>query len=836
MIRLFTSRALQPSNISTIHKIVNNPLICSSLCGFSAQAAKLQIPQNPISMSVPCSDFDSHTYGALLQRCIQNDDPISAMRLHCDILKRGNCLDLFATNILLNMYVKAALLSEAKILFDEMPERNTISFVTLIQGYTKVLQFVEAVGLFVRLHREGHELNPFAFTSVLKVLVSMEWADLGWNLHACIYKLGHESNAFVGTALIDAYSVCGRVEFAREVFDGIRCKDMVTWTGMVACYAENDFFEEGLEVFSQMRLVGFKPNNFTFAGVLKACIGLQAFDIAKGVHGCVLKTCYECDIFVGVTLLELYTKSGDIVNAQRVFEEIPKKDVIPWSFMISRFAQSDLSEEAVNLFCQMRQAFVIPNQFTFASALQACATMGDLGLGRQIHGLVLKVGLDLNIFVSNALMDVYAKCRRIEDSMELFEKSLNRNDVSWNTMIVGYVRCGDAEKALGLFLEMLENRVLATEVTYSSVLSASASLAALELGTQIHSLAVKTNYAKNPVVGNALIDMYAKCGRIGDARLVFDLMNERDEVSWNAMISGYSMHGVGLEALKLFQMMQDRGFKPNALTFVGVLSACSNSGLLNQGQAYFTSMFQDYGIEPSIEHYSCMVWLLGRSGHLYKAVKLIEEIPVEPSVMLWRSLLGACVIHKNVELGKLAAQRILEMEPQDDATHVLLSNMYATARRWENVTAIRKSMKRKGMKKEPGLSWVESQGRVHYFRVGDTLHPDMKVINGILEWLNMRTRQAGFAPNCNAVLLDVEDKEEKERLLWIHSERIALAFALFRTPYGSQIRIIKNLRICVDCHAAMKLISKILQREIIIRDMNRFHYFQNGICSCGDYW
>ncbi|OMP04711.1 hypothetical protein CCACVL1_02145, partial [Corchorus capsularis] len=252
MIRLFNSRALQPSNISTIHKIVNNPLICSSLCGFSAQAAKLQVPHNPISMSVPCSDFDSHTYGALLQRCIQNDDPISAMRLHCDILKRGNCLDLFATNILLNMYVKADLLSEAKILFDEMPERNTISFVTLIQGYTKVLQFVEAVGLFVRLHREGHELNPFAFTSVLKVLVSMEWADMGWNLHACIYKLGHESNAFVGTALIDAYSVCGRVEFAREVFDGIRCKDMVTWTGMVACYAENDFFEEGLEVFSQM--------------------------------------------------------------------------------------------------------------------------------------------------------------------------------------------------------------------------------------------------------------------------------------------------------------------------------------------------------------------------------------------------------------------------------------------------------------------------------------------------------------------------------------------------------------------------------------------------------
>ncbi|KAB1999418.1 hypothetical protein ES319_D12G161000v1 [Gossypium barbadense] len=505
--------------------------------------------------------------------------------------------------------------------------------------------------------------------------------------------------------------------------------------------------------------------------------------------------------------------------------------------MISRFAQSDQSEKAVNLFCRMRQSFVVPNQYTFASALQACATLGDLDLGKQMHSLVLKVRLDADVFVSNALMDVYAKCGRIEDSLELFEKSLNRNDVSWNTMIVGYVNCGDAEKALSLFLEMLENRAQATEVTYSGVLCASAGLTALELGTQIHSLTFKTNYAENTVVHNALIDMYSKCGRIRHARLVFDMMNERDEVSWNTMISGYSMHGLGMEALKIFQMMQDRGHKPNTLTFVGVLSACSNSGLLDEGQAYFSSMLQEYGIEPCIEHYSCMVRLLGRSGHLHKALKLIEEIPFKPSVMVWRALLGACVIHKNVELGRMSAQRILEMEPEDDATHVLLSNMYATARRWDNVTAIRQSMKKKGMKKEPGLSWIENQGRVHYFSAGDTSHPDMKVINGILEWLNVRTRRAGFVPDCNAVLLDVDTKE-KEHLLWVHSERLALAFALFRTSSGSQIRIIKNLRICVDCHAAMKLISKIVQRDIdiIIRDMNRFHDFHDGICSCGDYW
>ncbi|KAH7570557.1 hypothetical protein JRO89_XS05G0133700 [Xanthoceras sorbifolium] len=555
---------------------------------------------------------------------------------------------------------------------------------------------------------EGHELNP---------------------IHACVCKLGHDTNAFVGTALMDAYSVFGSVDSAREVFYGIVYKDMVTWTGMIACYAENDCFLEAMKLFSQMRIVGFKPNNFTFVSVLKASLGLEAF-----------------------------------------------------------------------------------NQ-------RSC---GAIGLG-------------LDVFVSNALMDVYAKCGRMETSMELFVELPNRNDVTWNTMIVGYVQSGDWRNAMSLFLNMLEYQVQATEVTYSSILRACASLAALEPGTQIHAFTVKTNYDMNVVVANGLIDMYAKCGSIKDARLVFEMMNERDEVSWNAMISGYSMHGLCGDALNVFEIMQQRGCKPNHLTFVGVLSACSHAGLLDQGQAYFKSMVEDYGIEPCVEHYTSMVWLLGRAGHLDQAAKLIAEIPSKPSVMVWRALLGVCAIHNNVELGKISAQRILEMEPQDEATHVLLSNIYATAKKWQNVASVRNSMKMKGVKKEPGLSWIENQGTVHYFTVGDASHCDMKVINGMLEWLNMKTRKAGYVPDYRAVLRDMEE-DEKERHLWVHSERLALAFALIKTPPGSLIRIIKNLRICVDCHATIKLISQIVQREIVIRDMNRFHHFQDGYCSCGDYW
>ncbi|XP_061994066.1 putative pentatricopeptide repeat-containing protein At5g13230, mitochondrial [Rosa rugosa] len=829
MLRLISQKTFQCANFATHCK----PNSCSSFqrCGYTAQLTQ-HLTFHP---ELPNPEFDSYAYATTLQHHIQNGDFTSGTALHCDIVKKGGCLDLFAYNILANVYVKAGLVNDAVKVFDEMPRRNVISFVTLIQGFSESQRFVEAVELFGRLHREGQELNPFVFTTVLKLLVRMGLAELVWTVHACIYKLGHGTNAFVGTALIDAYSVCGDVDITRDVFDGIVCKDMVAWSGMVGCYAENGGFEEAVELFCQMRVIGFRPNNYTFSGVLKACLRLKALDHGKCVHGCVIKSCFEKDLYVGISLLDLYTTCGDVDDARRVFQEMPKNEVIPWTLMVSRYAQSDCCEEALDMFCRMRQAFVAPNQFTYASVLQACATMESLVLGKQIHCQVVKVGLDSDIYVLNALMDFYAKCGQIENSMDLFVESSNRNDVSWNTMIVGYVRLGDGEKALTLFSDMLRCQVQVTDVTYSSALRASASIAALEPGLQIHSVTIKTIYDEDTVVGNSLIDMYAKCGSIKDARLVFDKLKQRDEVSWNAMISGYSLHGLGKEALKLFEMMQETNCKPNKLTFVGVLSACSHAGLLDQGNAYFNSMVEDYYIEPCMEHYTCMVWLLGKSGQLGKAVKLIGKIPFEPSAMVWRALLGACVIHNDVELGRICAQHVLEMDPQDEATHVLLSNLYATAKRWDNVAFVRKNMKRKGVKKEPGLSWIENQGTVHYFTVGDTSHPDLRLINGMLEWLKMRTLKAGHVPNCNVVMLDVED-DEKERLLWVHSERLALALALVRTPSGSPIRIIKNLRICVDCHATMKLISKVVQREIIVRDMNRFHHFKGGICSCDDYW
>ncbi|GAB2300253.1 hypothetical protein Dimus_034289 [Dionaea muscipula] len=842
MIELFCRRT-QPWESPAILFRLSGGLIGSAKQGISFSAQPAQSSENQQLLGPVCSEvlglppeFQSHAYANILNRCISYEEPMKGKALHCQILKMGNFLDLFALNVLLNFYVKSQFLPDAHKLFDEIPHRNTVSFVTLIQGYAAVDQCMEAVKLFTRLHREGHELNAFVFTTVLKLLVSMDWAELGSSVHACICKLGHGNNAFVGTALVDAYSLRGLVEIAKGVFDGILLKDMISWTGMVACYAENGHFEEALEFFSEMRRVGFMPNCYTFSGVLKACVGLEEIGMGRSIHGCALKSCFAHAHYVGIGLLELYTGCGDFKDAQLVFEIMPTKDVISWSLMIARYAQGNQSAEAIEMFCRMRQALVVPNQFSLASLLQACATLGLLFLGKQVHCHALKAGHGSDVFVSNALMDVYAKCGTMENSMVLFVDAPNKNDVTWNTIIVGYGQLGDGEKALAIFMDMLDQEMmLPSEVAYSSALSACASLASMDPGMQIHSLTIRTKFDKENVVANSLIDMYAKCGNIRDARLVFDMMANRDEVSWNAMISAYSMHGLGKEALAIFQKMQVTDCKPNKLTFVGVLSACSNMGLLEEGEAYFKTMVTDFGVEPCVEHYTCMVWLLGRLGKLDKAMKLIAEMPFEPSIMVWRALLGACVIHHDLNLGRVAAERVLEMEPEDEAAYVLLSNIYATAKRWGSVAHIRKTMKKKGVKKQPGLSWIEFQGNTHYFIVGDTSHPDARLIKGMLEWLKMRTEQEGYVPDSKAVLLDVED-DEKGRLLWLHSERLALAFALIRMPVGSPVRILKNLRICLDCHNAIKVISKVVGRDVVIRDINRFHHFQDGLCSCGDYW
>lgn len=340
---------------------------------------------------------------------------------------------------------------------------------------------------------------------------------------------------------------------------------------------------------------------------------------------------------------------------------------------------------------------------------------------------------------------------------------------------------------------------------------------------------------ENVVVSTSIIDMYCKCGRVDMARKAFDCMKEKNIKSWTAMVAGYGMHGRAMEALEVFYKMVKSGAKPNYITFVSVLAACSHSGLLDEGWRWFNSMKHEFGVEPGVEHYGCMVDLLGRAGYLNKAYNLIKEMKVSPDFVVWGSLLGACRIHKNVELAEISANKLFELDPSDCGYYVLLSHVYADAGRWEDVERMRVLMKKHGLVKPPGFSLVELKGKVHIFLVRDAEHPQHEQTYKYLEKLTAKLQEVGYTPNMTSVVHDVEE-EEKEMTLRIHSEKLAVAFGILNSVPGTTIQIIKNLRVCGDCHTMIKLISKVVDREIVVRDLKRFHHFKDGMCSCRDYW
>eukprot|EP01018_Ginkgo_biloba_P026308 Gb_39300 [translate_table: standard] len=654
-------------------------------------------------------------------------------------------------------------------------------------------------------------------------------------VHAHVIKIGFEGDIVIETKLVTLYTKCGRIEDARHVFDKIRERDVVLWTAMITGYASHGFGQEAFTLFYQMQGIGQKPNPFTFSSVLRACAGLESLQQGKQVHACILKFRAQFGLVVASALIDMYTKCGSTEDARRLFDQMNQKNVVTWTTMIAGYAQHGCGEKALVLFNQMRQVGMEPNPFSFSIVLRACASSQTPEQGKQVHADITKSGFESNIVLGNALVDMYAKCGSIHDAREAFNKMPQLDVVSWNAMIAGYGKLGWGKEAFHLFERMQREGMKPNHYTFASVLSTCARLAAFEHGKQIHAYIIRSGFELNVVLGNALVDTYAKSGSIEYARNVFDRMSLRVLVSWSTMIAGYARHGHGKEALRLFEEMLLLGMKPDYITFVGVLSACSHAGLVDEGWHYFNSMSQDHCITPRPEHYACMVDLLGRAGHLDEAHDLINKMSVEPDASFWGALLGACRVQVNLELGKLAAEHLFELNPQNAGTYVALSNICAAAGRWDDVAKVRSLMKNKGVKKEPGYSWIEVKNRVHSFLVGDTLHPQIEEIYETLERLDVKMKEAGYVPDTNYVLHDIEE-EHKENALSTHSEKLAIAFGLISTPNGTPIRVIKNLRVCGDCHTAAKLISKIAEREIIVRDANRFHHFKHGLCSCKDYW
>lgn len=486
--------------------------------------------------------------------------------------------------------------------------------------------------------------------------------------------------------------------------------------------------------------------------------------------------------------------------------------------------------------------------------------------GKALHSHTIKFGFDSDLYVRTGLVDVYARAGDVVSARQLFdtmpERSLvsltamitcytkrgevdearvlfdgmtERDVVCWNVMIDGYTQHGMPNEALLLFRKMLVAKIKPDEVTVLSLLSACGQLGALESGRWLHSYIENNGIRIDVQVGTALIDMYSKCGSWEDARLVFDRIGGKDVVVWNSMIVGYAMHGFSQEALELFNEMCRIGYQPTDITFIGVLNACAYAGLVCEGQAFFSSMKDEYGVEPKIEHYGCMVNLLSHAAKLEEAYEFVKNMKIEPDPVLWGTLLGACRLHGNIALGENIAEFLVGRNLANSGTYILLSNIYAAAGNWDGVAKVRTLMKNSGIQKEPGCSSIEVNNKVHEFLAGDRTCLRRKEVYRMIEEINGWLKAHGYTPRTETVLHDLGERE-KEQSLEVHSEKLAIAFGLISTQPGTTLKIVKNLRVCSDCHAVTKLISKITGRKIVMRDRNRFHHFVNGSCSCGDYW
>ncbi|PKA51216.1 Pentatricopeptide repeat-containing protein [Apostasia shenzhenica] len=592
--------------------------------------------------------------------------------------------------------------------------------------------------------------------------------------------------------------------------------------------------KSGLHVLDLIDAGSLEPSTELYSLLLRRCTQLKKLREGKLVRSHFLNSKFHSDIFFQNSIINFYSKCRSLDDAHKAFDEMPVKDVVSWTALMAGYTQSDQPKEALALFPAMLSSDCKPNNFTFATLLNACGATAEVNTGMQIHACCVKNGCHLDVYVGSSLLDMYSRHGKMAEACSAFDSLDSKNEVSWNALIAGFARKQDQVNAIRLFGEMQKSGFVVTRFTYSSIFSVCAGTGSLEQGKWVHAHMIKSGHKLNPFVGNTLLDMYAKAGSIEEARKLFHRLNQRDIVSWNTMLTGYAQHGLGREAVQHFENMLKRAVRPNQITFLCVLNACSHGGLLREGERYFNLM-KEYNLEPEIEHYVTFVDLLGRAGLLERARRFIDDMPIKPTAAVWGALLGACRMHRNVDLGQLAAERVLELDPHDAGPYLVLYNIYASTGRWNDAAMVRKMMKESKLKKEPACSWVEMENSVHLFVANENSHPEMREIEGMWEKIDGKIKEVGYVPDTTYVLMPV-DEQERETKLKHHSEKLALAFALLRLPPGATIRIMKNIRMCGDCHTAIKLASKVTAREIIVRDTNRFHHFSNGSCSCGDYW
>ena len=677
----------------------------------------------------------------------------------------------------------------------------------MISAYAKAGEGSAATELFGGMVRDGLCPDDYSMTAVLSGAVAAEAIDLRRcrQLHCAVVKYVGDSVVSVSNALIALYFKCSdkdAVVEARKLFEEMPARDELTWT----------------------------------------------------------------------TVLVGYTRLNDLKSARKLFEGMPKRFNVVWNAMISGYLHQGHISEALQMFREMNSEGVTSDEFTYTSVISACTSSGLFTSGKAVHGRIIRSSIFLfspssSLPVENALITLYSGSRELNLATRVFDRIETKDTVSWNAILSGLVDGGRIQEAREIFSSMpCKNRVAYTVIisglaqngfgeeglrlfksmkregiidpcdfAYSAAFTSCATIGALEQGRQLHGELVKSGCSSSNSAGNSLLTMYAKCGAMEAAQAVFLSMTNLDSVSWNAMVAAFGQHGRGVDAVDLFEEMLQRKVPPDRITFLTILSACNHAGLVEEGVEYFKVMEKDYNFIPGEDHYTQLIDLLGRAGRLEETMNLLKSLPFEPTPAIWEAVLSSCRIHNAMDLGVKAADELLKMSPNHDGAYMLLANIYASVHRWEDVARVRKMMRERHVRKEPGCSWVEVSGKVNVFLANDSTHPEVREIYRFLEILGARMRKMGYVADTRLVLRDLEDWE-KELVLSRHSERLAVAFGMMKLPELATVRVFKNLRICGDCHVAVMFMALAVGKEVIVRDGRRFHHFKDGSCSCGNYW
>ncbi|KAM2193569.1 hypothetical protein ACFX1X_026489 [Malus domestica] len=748
-------------------------------------------------------------YGELLQGCVYERALHTGRQIHAQIVKKGAifAMNEYIETKLVIFYAKCDNPEASNSLFRRVRLKNVFSWAAVIGLNCRKGFYQEALLGFKEMQENGLLPDNFVLPNVLKACGGLEWIRIGKVVHGLVVKLGCGGCVFVASSLVDMYGKCGEVEDARKVFDGMPQRNAVAWNSMIVGYVQNGLNEEAIEVFYEMREEGVEPTQVTLSSFLSASTNLGALQDGKQGHAIAVICGIEMTTNLGSSLINFYSKVGLIEDAESVFSRMLEKDVVTWNLLISGYVQIGEVDKALNMCHLMRLENLRFDSVTLATLMSAFADMRNLKLGKEGHCYCIRNNLESDVVVVSSIVDMYAKCEKIGCARRVFNSSITKdlilwntmlaafaelghsgealnlfyqmqlesvppNVISWNSLILGFLNSGQVNEAKDMFLQMQSLGVQPNLVTWTSLISGLArngfgyeailtfqrmqeagvkpnvvsiigvllaciNVASLQIGRALHGYLIRHSLYLSIPIATSLVDMYAKCGNRDQAKRVFDMIPDKELPIYNAMISGFALHGQAVEALALYRCLREEGLKPDNITFTNALYACSHAMMVSEGLELFVDMVSNHNINPSIEHYGCMVSLLSRCGDLDEAFRLISTMPYKPDVQILGSLLAACREHNKIELEEYLSNQLLKLQPDNSGNYVAMSNAYAAAGKWDEVKKVRQLMKERGLRKIPGCSWIQVGEELNVFVAGDKSHPETEEIYTTLALLLM---------------------------------------------------------------------------------------------------